>query len=311
MKPKDLIKINIDGKPFEKLIQVVSEGIGTLYRPRKIRQEADAQAYAVRVLRKANAEAEAEAAIIEADTASLISQRLKGKEERRQENIDTVVELTSQNLEGKTVSDKPVDEDWATYFFNIVQDVSKEEMKVLWAKILAKEIERPASFSLRTLELLRTVSYEEAELFVRLSEFVLKQESCFVFIEKGDMSKYGLSYNDVARLREAGFLQTGELVQRTYYSKNTETQQSIIVYGHKVIVLTVPPNTKNIVFPIGILTRAGCELYELIEHNDNMGYLKDFATFIKKNNPSASVQYGSLLEIKDDQVRYSIPLTSL
>lgn len=311
MESKGLIKINLDGRPLEKLIQVVSKGIGTLYRPRKIRREADAQAYAIKVLKKASTEAEAEAAIIEADTASLIIQRLEGKEVRRQENIDTVVELASQNLEGKTVSDEPVDVDWATRFFDIVQDVSKEEMKVLWAKILAKEIERPSSFSLRTLELLRTVSSEEAELFMRLSRFVLKQESCFVFIEKGDMSKFGLSYNDLARLREAGFLQTGELVQRTYHSNNTETQQSIIIYGHKVLVLSIPPNTKNIVFPISILTRAGCEIYELIEHDDDMGYMKDLAIFIKKINPSATVQYGSLLEIKGDQVRYSIPLILL
>ena len=311
METKGLITLNIDGKPLEKLIQVVSDGIGTLYRPRQIRKEADAQAYAIKVLEKAKAEAGAEAAMIEAETVNRIAQRMVAKEIRRQENIDTVVEMAAQNLEGKEVSDKPVEEDWSTRFFDIVQDVSKEEMKVLWAKILAKEIEHPSSFSLRTLELLRTVSSEEAELFVRLSEFVLKQESCFVFIEKGDMSKYGLSYNDLARLREAGFLQTGELVQRTYYSKKTEMQQSIIVYGHKVIVLTVPPNTKNIVFPIGILTRAGCEIYELIEHDDNMGYMKDFATFTKKNNPMATVQYGSLLEIKGDQVRYSIPLTLL
>ena len=36
-----LVKINIDGKPLEKLIEVVSNGIGTLYRPRKIRKEAE------------------------------------------------------------------------------------------------------------------------------------------------------------------------------------------------------------------------------------------------------------------------------
>ena len=44
-----LVKINIDGKPLEKLIEVVSNGIGTLYRPRKIRKEAEAQAYAIKV----------------------------------------------------------------------------------------------------------------------------------------------------------------------------------------------------------------------------------------------------------------------
>ena len=50
-----LITVNIDGKPLEKLIEVVSNGIGTLYRPRKIRKEADAQAYAIKVLENAKA----------------------------------------------------------------------------------------------------------------------------------------------------------------------------------------------------------------------------------------------------------------
>lgn len=35
-----LVSFNIDGKPLEKLIEVVSKGIGTLYRPRSIRKDA-------------------------------------------------------------------------------------------------------------------------------------------------------------------------------------------------------------------------------------------------------------------------------
>lgn len=176
--------INIDDKPLEKLIEVVSNGIGTLYRPRKIRKEADAQAYAIKVLEKAKAEAGAESLMIEADTAERIGQRLVAKEVRRQENIDTMVEMAANNLAGSEVSDKPVDEDWATRFFGIVQDVSTEEMKSVWAKILAKEIERPSSFSMRTLEVLRNISYEEAELFTRITPFVFVQDPMsFIFTD--------------------------------------------------------------------------------------------------------------------------------
>ena len=135
MEPKGWITLNIDGKPLEKLIQVVSDGIGTLYRPRKIRKEADAQAYAIKVLENAKAEAGAESALIEAETAQRIGQRIVAKEIRRQENIDTVVEMAAKNLQGKEVSEKPVEPDWASRFFEIVKDVSKEEMRVLWAKI--------------------------------------------------------------------------------------------------------------------------------------------------------------------------------
>ena len=162
MESKGLVTLSIDGKPLEKLIQVVSDGIGTLYRPRRIRKEADAQAYATKVLENAKAEAGAESALIEAETAQRIGQRIVAKEIKRQENIDTIVEMAADNLNQEAVSDQPVDVDWATRFFDIVQDVTKEDMQLLWARILAKEIETPSSFSLRTLEVLRNITSKES-----------------------------------------------------------------------------------------------------------------------------------------------------
>ena len=58
---ESIVKISLDGKPLEKLIDVVSKGIGTLYRPRQIRKEADARAAALsricRAFRRGCAEA--------------------------------------------------------------------------------------------------------------------------------------------------------------------------------------------------------------------------------------------------------------
>ena len=36
----DLNVVKIEGKPIEKLIEVISKGIGTIYKPRAIRREA-------------------------------------------------------------------------------------------------------------------------------------------------------------------------------------------------------------------------------------------------------------------------------
>lgn len=305
-----LVTINIDGKPLKKLIEVVSNGIGTLYRPRKIRKEADAQAYAVRVLEKAKAEAGAESLMIEADAAERIGQRLVAKEVRRQENIDTVVEMAANNLVGAEVSDKPVDEDWATRFFGIVQDVSTEEMKSVWAKILAKEIERPLSFSMRTLEVLRNISYEEAELFTKISPFVFVQDQMsFIF---NDDNKYGLNYYYLSKLKEAGLLQTGEGAVYTIKASKVNTKYtSNFICGNKFITLTTEPDTKDIKVPICLLTQVGCELYELTEHKANMDYLHDFAAFVRKTNPTASIKYGDIIERIGHKTRYSLPLVDL
>lgn len=303
-----LVTINIDGKPLEKLIDVVSKGIGTLYRPRKIRKEADAQAYAIKVLENAKALSASESKLIEAETSDRIAQRLVAKEVRRQENIDTVVEMAANNLENATVSEKPVEEDWAARFFDIVQDVSKDEMKVLWAKILAKEIENPSSYSLRTLELLRNISFEEAELFMKIADFVFKQSGCMIFAENGDLDKYGIMYKDLAKLREAGLVQSGEMISRTYKSSNTGIVHSNLLYGDLFVQMTIQPQTPSLVLPVLLLTQAGCEIYELVKPKQNHSYLKDFASFIKKKNPTAQVQYSNVLGLQGTQIKYALPL---
>lgn len=42
-----------------------------------------------------------------------------------------------------------------------------------------------------------------------------------------------------------------------------------------------------------------------------MEYLKDFANFIKSANETASVKYGKILELDENQVRYDTPLIDL
>ena len=116
----DFHLVKIEGKALKKLIEVVSSGIGTLYRPRSIRRDADAQAYAIKVVGKAQAEADAEARLIEVETDDRICRRIAAKEVRRQDNIDTVIEIAAENLDGQEVSDNPVDIDWAARFFDIV-----------------------------------------------------------------------------------------------------------------------------------------------------------------------------------------------
>jgi uncharacterized membrane protein YqiK len=47
--------VKIEGKPIEKLIETISNGIGTLYRPRAIRKEAEAKAYETKAVGEAEA----------------------------------------------------------------------------------------------------------------------------------------------------------------------------------------------------------------------------------------------------------------
>lgn len=52
------------GKPVEKLLELIGSAIGTVYKPKAIRNEADAKAYEIRVIENAKALAKAESSLI-------------------------------------------------------------------------------------------------------------------------------------------------------------------------------------------------------------------------------------------------------
>ena len=73
--------------------------------------------------------------------------------------------------------DKQYSFDWFIRYYEASGNISDKEMQVLWAKILAGEIENPSSYSLRTLDVLRNMSKEEAECFVKICNASIKTES--------------------------------------------------------------------------------------------------------------------------------------
>lgn len=306
-----VITVNIDGKPLEKLIEVVSKGIGTLYRPRKIRKDADAQAYAIKVLEAAKAGAEVEAKLIEIETAERIEQRLVAQEVRHQNNIDSVVEDAAVELKGKQVSNEPVDEDWATRFFGIVQDVSREEMQLLWSKILAKEIEMPSTFSMRTLETLKNLSTEEAELFQKVAPFILHQNDYFIFHDNDVLESFGIHYIDLAKLTECGILQSGTFVSKNYHTKPNTDSITGITSGKYVVLMNLPRGSKPVSIPVVLLSKTGTELFSLLEPEANMNYLKALSQFVKGKNPVATMHLAEITYVDDKYTHYKKPTTEL
>ena len=71
----------------------------------------------------------------EIDIAETVRQRVQFQEEKRHRNIGSVVGQTAELLGEKDVPDQEPDHDWTARFFNYIQDVSSEEMQLLWAKV--------------------------------------------------------------------------------------------------------------------------------------------------------------------------------
>ena len=173
-------------RALDKLLDYNASGIGAvagpMLAPWKARREASAreiaaqgEANALRII--AEAQADARTALVSTgsrvrgkiDIAETVRQRIRFQEEKRHRNIGATVGQAAQQLGDKEVPDAEPDHDWTARFFNYIQDISSEAIQFLWGKVLAGEIERPGSTSIRSLSILRNLDQRTAALFRNLS----------------------------------------------------------------------------------------------------------------------------------------------
>ncbi len=300
--------IKIDGKPLEKLIEVISSGIGTVYKPRAIRKEADAKAYEIEIIERAKFKAVAEGKEIEVNTLDRIQERFIHKETKRQQNIDNVSQIAEEQLSQETdVSEEPVNEDWATRFFNIVQDVSDEEMQKLWGRILAGEVKEPKSYSLRTLELLKNLSKKEAEVFTLVSTLAISSSnSPFILRGSGNdiLDKYGFTFEHRLLLTELGILQAETNITRNF--RTLEVDNILFLNSGKYLIKTIKlANTPENRLPILRFSKIGEELLKLVSSEVNDNYIKEFAQILIGYN--LDVEYAYIIKKENDDLHYSQP----
>lgn len=67
---------------------------------------------------------------------------------------------------------REIDEDWRANYFDKCRLVHDDEMQTLWAKLLAGEVNKPGTYSKRTVNFVAEMDKREAELFTCLCGFV-------------------------------------------------------------------------------------------------------------------------------------------
>ena len=207
MSIKDLTGLE---KPLQKLIEVVSEGVGTVanhlfeFDVRKLKRIGDAESEKEKIAIIKRAEGSATALEI----LGRAQNRLALEQYSKQINLENIIVKTRELLEGQDVSEEPVEKDWSSRFVGIAQEVSREDVQEMLAKILSEEIKRPNSFSLRTLEFVRNLSKAELLLFRRAA--IISADNAYVFLDKNNANAgfSGFTYTEVMKLIELGLIQS-------------------------------------------------------------------------------------------------------
>ena len=189
----------------------------------------------------------------------------------------TINEQTNENL----------DPDWFFTFSSMAEEIHSPPMQELWGKIFAVEVARPGSFSLRTLQLLKTLTHRDAKVFARAVSVASKRNNdpvprilvgyhrrkgLFSFLkrplpEQVNLATVGLSYPDLLSLQEMKLIYASEIESGEY----SEGQKIAMRCVNTNLQLTC--RTSGVALVYYKFTPIGSELFTLVGKSPNEQYI--------------------------------------
>lgn len=316
-----MVDVNLKVPALEKLLDYTASGIGAvagpMLAPWRARQDAKAkligtQADSASLRLIADAQADARRSLVSSNEEGRgvmdigpegIAQRIEFQEKKRQANIVSVVQDAAAELDDKEVPDHEPDPDWTARFFDCVQDISAEDMRKLWAKILTGEVEAPGRTSLRTLDILKNMTQRDAQIFRDICDFIIDS---FVYYPENYQTNHPiLSFGNVVHLQNIDLVYSASYLQRSMkFSPNMKR----FFYFYQNIVLSIVTNddSRDVGVPVILVTGSGAELHRIMESTVRMDYLQSFSNFLKGEN--CELSYARILErYPDGRVRHTNP----
>lgn len=231
----------------------------------------------------------------------------QGTSESEKEEPENSPDQDVNNNEETTIN-----EDWLNNFETQARQVSTEEMQRRFGRVLAGEIEKPGSYSIRTLKTLGELDRYIATLFKNLCSVSVVLEnlnSNYIFDVRvpslgGDpgfnvLEKYGLSYRELNSLHEYGLI-IQEYDSVFSYDIHTGTKDDSIPqrFRHQERYWNLLPSpewdSNQEFFDLSgvVFSHVGCELLRIVDQDPVPEYTED----LKKYFASQKLQ---MLEVQN------------
>lgn len=204
---------------------------------------------------------------------------------RRQQNLETIIYQALEYSSANEIADR-ADADWFNNFILLAENIGNPSMQALWAKILAGEIAKPGSFSLKALNVFKNMSMNDAKLLAKARSLSVKDVNTntmriisgsyqkpnllsLLFGNKEyrlNLAEFGLNYSDLLALAENKLLFIQEAETKPLLKNGN------IMFDYNGIPLSISYKTKNACLNFYKFTEIGNELSQLIANSPKEAY---------------------------------------
>ncbi|MHC1999291.1 DUF2806 domain-containing protein [Methylobacterium sp. CM6241] len=173
------------------------------------------------------------------------------------------------------VEPPPISPDWLNDWREGAERTSEAEIQRLWAKVLVGEAKVAGSFSLRTLNFLRTLDQQDAKLIEQIAPFVFNGSN--IFKPRDEKSVGNLGFQSLLALEEMGVM-TGAIGLGLTFTVTVKAGQRALVKMHKNVGIVLSSDEeKSATLGVLVLSRIGVELVKLGDFTTPSAYLEVLA----------------------------------
>lgn len=239
------------------------------------------------------------------DIKSLIASALQDEEIT---NIIGCIKSTSEYIKDDSNNDAEPSQDFINRWRSDAKLISEQSIQYVWGRILAEEINTPKTVSIRTLDVIKNLSKEEAEYFSEALDFIFYDS---YLIDNGDTENPFIPSIKGHKLRDAGLLVTfspgmyrsgkwgtrsfifdGATIPKIFYIKSSD--KYYFIDSEKI------NEAPDVI--IWELTNAGKELYEILrkDHKTKEDSVKKVIDWILKGTKAPEFYYGDIVKSSDN-----------
>ena len=201
-------------------------------------------------------------------------------------NLSRILQATQPQLTDEA-NPESIGEDWFANFREKAKTCSDEEFAMLWASLLAGEVNRPGSYSQKTVNTLADMDVQTAHVFAGLCRYALTTETGIVLVVPKEIigpkvGDYGLS-----KLKGLGLVDFVE-----GHSIQSRISKSLFGYDGGLLEVKNDGEAAKIMVTVGSvhLTPFGDELARLcLPVGDQEDPVSDIAAFWESNDEGSKI----------------------
>lgn len=185
---------------------------------------------------------------------------------------------------GSTEESKPraPDDDWMNVFETLAANASSERLQETWARVLAGQIRKPQSFSIRTLRTISEIDQRTASVFESISAFVLGEDWI------PSLEPQLAPFEDLLLLQNAGLIDgVGGTLSKTFAE-----QPNVGFLLGKFVVMIVRSESDKFSLGSSPLTDVGKELLRLVQRPDPLAAARQLSKRLPKGPTVKSIVFG-------------------